>query len=66
MGYVLDLTGRTKKEIYDLGENFSKKSNGGNEISFTNAYMKKNSEPFSASAGNFTLAGWRMTAGKMN
>ena len=49
----LSLKNLSKKNIYDLGENFAGSNADGEEISFTNFYMMKNKRPFFGVSGEF-------------
>ena len=49
----LSLKNLSKKNIYDLGENFAGSNANGEEISFTNFYMMKNQKPFFGVSGEF-------------
>lgn len=60
----LSLKNLSKKNIYDLGENFAGSNADGEEISFTNFYMMKNKRPFFGVSGNFISAVCLMTDGK--
>ena len=53
MGYQLSLKDVSEKNIYSLGDDFKGVSKDGEEISFTNYYMRKNGKPFFGISGEF-------------
>lgn len=53
MRYELSLKNVKEKNIYPLGDDFKGISKTGEEISFTNYYMKKNGIPFFGISGEF-------------
>lgn len=53
MEYRLSMKGLTAKNIFSLGDDFRGRSNGGDELAFTNYYMMKNGRPFFGVSGEF-------------
>lgn len=53
MNYHVSIADLNKKEFYSLGEEFSGKSDSGEQIGFTNYYMKVNEKPFFGISGEF-------------
>lgn len=53
MKYHVSIADLNKKEFYSLGEEFSGKSASGEQIGFTNYYMKVNENPFFGISGEF-------------
>jgi len=53
MNYELDLRCLKEKKIYSLGKDFQGISQNGEELSFTNYYMRKNGKPFFGVSGEF-------------
>lgn len=53
MNYHISIADLNKKKFYSLGEEFSGKSASGEQIGFTNYYMKVNEKPFFGISGEF-------------
>lgn len=53
MKYRLNINRLKEKHIYELGAEFRGSNGAGEEISFTNYYMKKNNAPFFGVSGEF-------------
>lgn len=65
MVYNLDITNYKEKKITSLSDNFRGKDPEGNEISFTNYYMKINGEPFLESVVNVIFLECMKTGGRI-